>query len=176
MSESRPSNKPDQLPSNDPSPRLVRAFSAIAARMQGLGFCNPALCVEAVGFAPWQAHWLGVMVTPWSINLMLVPRTADALPPAAGQTQRHRFPAGDYDFIGGQDAEIGPYQMCSLFSPPAFADQATAREVALIARAALLDLPDGRRAAAASGHAANATNSMSKRDFLRGRFLNGVSG
>jgi [NiFe] hydrogenase assembly HybE family chaperone len=168
----RPSALP---PTDDPSPRLVRAFSAIADRMQGLGICNPALRVEAVGFAPWQAHWLGVMVTPWSINLLLVPRCAEAMPPASGQTQRHRFPAGDYDFIGAQDPDIGPYQMCSLFSPPAFEDQATAREVASIARAALLD----QRTACAeppqsSGRGATVTTPLSKRDFLRGRFLHGL--
>lgn len=137
--------------------------------MQGLGFFNPALCVEAVGFTPWQSHWLGVMVTPWSINLLLVPRTAEASTSAAGQTCRHRFPAGDYDFIGAHDPLIGPYQMCSLFSPPAFADQATAREVASIARAALLD-PRSAEGDPAQP-APMSKPDLPRRRFLRGRFL-----
>ena len=37
----------------DPSARLTAAFRAAAARMEGLGLVNPALSVEAVGFAPW---------------------------------------------------------------------------------------------------------------------------
>ncbi len=50
----------------DPSLSLEQAFSAVAQRMQGLGFVNPALRVQAVGFEPWKGFWLGVMVTPWS--------------------------------------------------------------------------------------------------------------
>lgn len=164
MTEARVSAAADLSATDDPSARLAHAFSAIAERMRGLGFFNPALHVEAVGFAPWQTHWLGVMVTPWSINLLLVPRTIEASTPAMGQTCRHRFPAGDYDFIGAHDPLIGAYQMCSLFSPPAFNDQATAREVALIARTALLDPRSAE-------DAQTRTEPMSKRDFLRGRFL-----
>ncbi len=58
----------------DPSARLVAAFEAAAVRMRGLPIVNPALAVEAVGFAPWEGHWLGVMVTPWFINLTLLLR------------------------------------------------------------------------------------------------------
>ena len=36
----------------DPSARLTDAFRAVAQRMRGLAFVNPALDVEAVGFAP----------------------------------------------------------------------------------------------------------------------------
>ena len=43
----------------DPSPRLEAAFRAVAVRMEGLAFVNPALEVAAVGFAPWASHWLG---------------------------------------------------------------------------------------------------------------------
>ena len=49
--------------------------------MQGLGFVNPALRVEAVAFEPWDGHWLGVMVTPWSINLLLLPHDPAGLAP-----------------------------------------------------------------------------------------------
>ncbi len=70
----------------DPSPRLNAAYRAIARRMDGLNFVNPAIDVEAVAFAPWESHWLGAMVTPWCINLMLLPRDASALDlAAAGQ-------------------------------------------------------------------------------------------
>ena len=33
----------------DPSLSLEQAFSAVAQRMQGLGFVNPALRVQAIG-------------------------------------------------------------------------------------------------------------------------------
>lgn len=158
----------------DPSARLTGAFTAIAARMEGLDFVNPALRVEAVGFAPWEAHWLGVMVTPWFVNLMLVPRdTASWVPLGQGETRRYRFPAGDYDFIGAHDATIGDYQMCSLISPPEFADHESARLVAQLVREALFDPANAEQAAREpkSTQIDQKQAPVSKRDFLRGRFL-----
>ena len=109
--------------------------------MQGLAFVNAAIAVEAVGFAPWKHYWLGVMLTPWSMNLLLAPRDTSAwqrLPP--GEKRRYTFPAGTFDFIGAHDDTIGEYLTCSLFSPVLeFADHATARQTALLAREALFD-------------------------------------
>ena len=117
------------------------AFGEIARRMAGLGFVNPALQVEAVAFEPWQGHWLGVMVTPWFMNLVLMPRDRSLwqpLPP--GAKRKLPFPAGVYEFIGADDALIGEHQTCSLFSPMHdFQDQAAARLVARLARQALFD-------------------------------------
>jgi [NiFe] hydrogenase assembly HybE family chaperone len=144
----------------DPSPRLAAAFGAIhEERMRGLPFLNPALDVEAVGFAPWKQYWLGVMVTPWSMNIVLTPRDpATFRPLPAGEKRRCLFPAGAFDFVSATDARIGDYLACSLFSPVLdFADQATARETARVARQALFD-------------PAQAEGVMSRRDLLRGRF------
>jgi len=172
----------------DPSPRLNAAFRAIARRMDGLNFVNPAIDVEAVAFAPWESHWLGAMVTPWCINLMLLPRDTSgwtSLP--QGRKLRYAFPAGEYEFISSRDDAVGEYQMCSLISPVLeLPDHATARQVAELARAALLDpanapVPETPRAAEDAelrpGPIAQikeqAAAPMSKRDFLRGRFLRG---
>lgn len=174
----------------DPSPRLVDAFRAAAARMDGLAFVNPALVVEAVGFAPWQGHWLGVLVTPWFMNLILAPRDAAQWPSlTSGDKRSYPFPAGTYDFIGAQDDIAGEYRMCSLFSPLLqFDDQETARRVAVLAREALFDAanaekpdlpsanlsPSGDSAAADPGPLetleARLGAPQSKRDFLRVRF------
>jgi [NiFe] hydrogenase assembly HybE family chaperone len=172
----------------DPSPRLNAAFRAIARRMEGLNFVNPAIDVEAVAFAPWESHWLGAMVTPWCINLMLLPRDTSgwtSLP--QGKKLRYAFPAGEYEFISSRDDAVGEYQMCSLISPVLeLPDHATACQVAALARAALLDpanapVPDVPKpdagAELAPGPIARireqAAAPMSKRDFLRGRFLRG---
>ena len=177
---------PPLLP--DPSPRLNAAYRAIARRMDGLNFVNPAIEVEAVAFAPWQSHWLGAMVTPWCINLMLLPRDASgwtSLP--QGKKLRYAFPAGDYEFMSSRDDAVGEYQMCSLISPVLeLPDHATACQVAALARAALLDpanapVPEAPKADELAvlppGPIAqikeHATAPMSKRDFLRGRFLRG---
>jgi [NiFe] hydrogenase assembly HybE family chaperone len=174
----------------DPSSRLTAAFLAVAARMQGLSLANPAVEVEAVGFAPWEGHWLGVMVTPWFMNLALLPRDLEAWRPLApGAKRRYAFPAGTYEFVGASDAAIGDYQACSLFSPLLeFDDHASARLVATRARAALLDPANAEVAgmpvadlspAAAHGTAPGPPSRLrgqlgarlSKRDFLRGRFI-----
>ena len=166
----------------DPSERLNAAYRIIAGRMDGLNFVNPSVQVEAVAFAPWQSHWLGVMVTPWFINLMLLPRDMAAWTSVPqGKTLRYHFPAGDYDFISSQDDAVGEYQMCSLISPLLeFADHATAHQVAELARDALLDpanapVPETPVEDSDPGPLARikeqAHAPMSKRDFLRGRFL-----
>ena len=166
----------------DPSARLNAAYRVIAKRMDGLNFVNPSVQVEAVAFAPWQSHWLGVMVTPWFINLMLLPRDVSAWTSVPqGKTLRYHFPAGDYDFISSHDETVGEYQMCSLISPLLdFADHATAREVAELARDALLDpanapVPETAGEDPGPGPLTRikeqARAPMSKRDFLRGRFL-----
>lgn len=170
-----PAIVPHSAAHEEPSSRLNAAYAAIASRMQGLPFVNPALRVEAVGFAPWGAHWLGVMVTPWFINLMLLPHDAAAPAPQQGAKHRHRFPAGDYEFIGAHDEAIGDYEMCSLFSPVLeFADHEGAREVARLALAALLD-PATAAAQTDEPAAPSIRAPMSKRDFLRGRFARGAS-
>jgi len=173
-------------PRPDPSSRLTAAYRAIAKRMEGLNFVNPAIEVEAVGFAPWEDHWLGVMVTPWFINLMMLPREPagwTSLP--QGETLRYRFPAGHYDFISGNDEAVGEYHMCSLISPLLeIPDHAAARAVAELARAALLDpanapVPDvpavdadvTASPAPVASLQEQAKAPMSKREFLRGRFL-----
>ena len=102
---------------------------------------NPALSVEAVGFRPWADHWLGVLVTPWFMNLWLMPRVVAKWQPIGEQQSRHYvFPAGVFEFIGGRDPALGDYQACSLFSPMfEFSDPANAHDTAVAALDALFD-------------------------------------
>ena len=169
----------------DPSRRLAHAFRVAAARMEGLSFVNAALEVVPIGFALWQGHWLGVMLTPWFMNLVLAPGDAalwHSLP--QGEKRRYRFPAGQYEFIGARDEIAGDYQLCSLFSPVLqFEDQPTARMVAQLARDALFDtanaeaneMPVANLSPAADprpagpGPLSRLAAPQSKRDFLRGR-------
>ena len=170
----------------DPTARLEAAYRSIQAdRMQGVPMLNPALGVAAVGFAEWEGRWLGVMVTPWFMNLMLVPRDLAAWTPLRmGAKRKYALPAGEYEFIGGDDPAIGEYQMCSLFSPMFdFADMETATLTAKLALDALLDAAHaepGASPAASPGPRPieeikrAVEGSMSKRDFLRGSFLGRV--
>ena len=103
----------------NPSRMIETVFDEIARhRMAGLPILNPSLCVEAVGFYLWKGLWLGVLVTPWTINLMLLPlENVEYVALKLGEIQHWRFPSGQYDFMGGEAPELGSYQFCSLFSP-----------------------------------------------------------
>jgi [NiFe] hydrogenase assembly HybE family chaperone len=86
-------------------------------RMQDIPIINPALHVESLGFRPWQQYWLGTLITPWFLNLVLLPSTPSAPIPTLGQKTILNFPAGPFSFIGAHEDTIGPYMACSLMSP-----------------------------------------------------------
>ena len=53
-------------PANPPLPSPAAALQARFEhihhhQMAGLPMLNPALRVQAIGFRPWAAHWLGVL-------------------------------------------------------------------------------------------------------------------
>ncbi|MFO1414122.1 MAG: [NiFe]-hydrogenase assembly chaperone HybE [Burkholderiales bacterium] len=165
----------------DPSAGLAATFAAAAARMEGLAFVNPRLRVEAVGFAPWEGHWLGVLVTPWFMNLVLAPRDVAAWQSLRLGAKRHyTFPAGRYEFIGAHDPAHGEFAMCSLFSPVLeFTDHAQAVAVATHALPALFDprnatddpAPAADPAPVAAPLGERLAEPLSRRALLRGRFL-----
>lgn len=170
----------DALPAQpDPSARVAEVFAQIhATRMQGLPFLNPALRVEAVGFRRWDGRWLGVLITPWFMNLMLLPDEPGAWHPARyGESVAYALPSGVFEFIAAREPLLGDYQSCSLYSPVfEFADQDGARATALAVMDALFDA--GTRAGiegpgtplAMPARAEPAVAPVSKRDFLRGRW------
>ncbi|WP_428605788.1 [NiFe]-hydrogenase assembly chaperone HybE [Sedimenticola sp.] len=92
-------------------------------RMDGVPILNPALRVQAVGFQPWNSYQLGVLITPWFMNLVLLGEgEADGLAERRpGEKIHHVLPSGVYEFIVAQEPALGlhqgRYQACSLFSP-----------------------------------------------------------
>ena len=167
--------------------RLVSAWTRIRdERMAGVPILNDAIDVDALAPRPWRDGWLTVLVTPWSINFMLMPGDGNdwsALQP--GRNVRHAFPAGTFSFIVGDEPGFGRYQMCSLFSPVLEFD---GHEAAMIAAAAALDAlfrPDedetegpvsdesfmyglaaGRPHESAGQHAADEERIATRREFL----------
>lgn len=166
-----------RAPCPNPAECLERAFRSIHdERMLGLPLLNPALAVEAVGFGPWESHWLGVLITPWFMNLVLMPREPEGWRAAAsGDAVTYAFPAGAFEFIAGRDDAVGDYQACSLFSPMfEFQDQDSARLTATAALQALFDETLGPRDAgrdAGDQPPAESAAPMSKREFLRGGLI-----
>ncbi|MEZ5849686.1 MAG: [NiFe]-hydrogenase assembly chaperone HybE [Hyphomicrobiaceae bacterium] len=129
---------------------IERCFRRIETeRMSGVPILNRALRVEAVGLQRFGEEWLSILLTPWFMNVMLLPASPaagemsdGARAGAVGRKELVAFPAGRFEMIGGVEAGIGPYRMCSLFSPVLeFADHESAVQAAEVALAALLQSP-----------------------------------
>ncbi len=144
-------------------------------RMQGLPLLNPRLRVKAVGFRRWQEGCIGVLVTPWFMNLMLLPSEGDdwrALHP--GETLRHELPSGSYDFIVGDEPGVGRYQFCSLFSPmQEFIDQEAAEATAGEVMQAIFraELPEQVELEPDGSVQVPAPRRLTRRQLLRGAFV-----
>ncbi len=111
---------------------LVARFEAIyAERMRDLPIVNSRLAVEAVGFDQWEDHDLGVLITPWFMNLVLLPDSKRLVGLAQGERIECRFPSGPCELTVYHDEELGSYLAAVLFRTVAdFPDQDIARAVA----------------------------------------------
>jgi [NiFe] hydrogenase assembly HybE family chaperone len=186
----------------DLSAGMETAFTRIQReRMTGMPLLNPALEVQSVGFRLWENYCLGVLITPWFMNLMLLPLDGnewEELP--SGTKINQSFPSGTCEFILGEEEGIGRYLMCSLFSPVfEFQNQEAAVVMAEAVLQSLMDetsrdevsthmrgirtiwnREDASTAVVAGSEEANRPSleerirkPVSRRDVLRGAFLPG---
>lgn len=112
---------------------LVERFREIGeTTMRDLPLFNPELEVEALGFRLLDDQWVGVLITPWFMNLVRLP--AQPVPmdmPRIGRKVTAALPCGERDLIQGGDEVIGSYESLSLHSPMfAFKTQTEACEEA----------------------------------------------
>lgn len=167
-----------------PEDLLASVFERIAVtRMAGLPILNPALRVQVVGMQAWQGRWVGVLVTPWTISLAMLPGDAslECLPLDSKATWV--FPSGSYEFMGLNEPDLGVCHLCSLISPVhEFGSQQDAVAAAEAVMASLMQAPaDAVRDEATRKSAETARlqgqsvarQGVSRRDFLRGAFLGG---
>lgn len=145
--------------------RLALAYREIGDRaMRDLPIYNDALGVEAVGFRPYNGTIVGIVVTPWFMNVVM---PADEIAQeTSAPSLRLRFPAGDIDFAISEVGSIGRIASCSLFSPMfEFADTDSARATAEAALAELMLPTDSEEAVR---RRAPSTSTIDRRNFLRG--------
>lgn len=103
------------------------------SQMRDLPFYNAKLDVEAIEFRRLNVESLvGALITPWFMNLIVLPLLAEAtVPNRYGEARAIMLPAGALPFRYGGDADIGVYWGHSLHSPmQKFGSQAQARSEA----------------------------------------------
>ncbi len=124
--------------------RVEGCFRTIRdTRMDGVPILNDALEVRLLGLRRGETFWIGTLLTPWFMNILLLPDEAGSDPAGIGNKRIFRFPSGSYEFIRGEEALLGPYWMCSLFSPVfEFEDQETAEACGSAALEALFGDPE----------------------------------
>lgn len=167
----------------DPSATLERHFRRVhETRMAGLPFLNDALDVAVAACARVDGDWLAALVTPWSIQLVLLPGGGSLWrDTAAGVRHTLTLPVGDLVFIG-EAAEhasdlIPVFLYCPLISPPeGVADTEAACAIARDALATVLKPLPANDPPAAGAHRTEVAvpspqtpPSPSRRAFLRGR-------
>lgn len=98
---------------------LVASFERIGREsMRGLPFYNEALSVEAIGFERFGEGWIGVLITPWFMNLMLV--SDQPIPyaeTANGEKRTIELPGGPVKFLCGGTEDFGMFHAHSIASP-----------------------------------------------------------
>jgi [NiFe] hydrogenase assembly HybE family chaperone len=126
---------------------LENAFRLRDPRMHDLPIYNGLLRIEAVGGRLDGDRVVCVLVSPWFMNVMVLPLDAARAPALADGSKRMlRFPSGDYEAIAGRIDGVGLFESISLFSPMfEFADQAVARSTAQSAADGMFEAPEPRR-------------------------------
>ena len=139
---------------------LQQRFEHIhATRMADVPVCHPGLQVAALGFEPDAdgCGAVGVLLTPWFMNLVWLPlappappvpaaspQAAVAAPLAVGASRVRSVGHAAFEFIGAHEDGLGAFEACSLFSPMAeFEDQAAAVATALAVLDHLRQAPTG---------------------------------
>ncbi len=112
---------------------LLEHFERILnTHMRGLPILNPRMAVEAVGTRSFGEHRICVLITPWFMNLVLLPGTEEWVSVEQGESFSIEFPREALDFNVSRDDAIGTFLSAVLFRTVTdFPDQETARAVAL---------------------------------------------
>ncbi len=165
-----PPIRPAVAREENPSVFLAAHYEHVwRTRMHDMPFVNPKLTVETIGFIQLQGDWVGVVVTPWFINLFLVYGGGELwgdIP--AGERRYLNLPCGTLQFIADDDPDIGPYQYCPLIAPVSnVPDMATARQTALDAMAAVMVPPVPPVVEEAPPPVEPEKRDVSRRGFLR---------
>lgn len=103
----------------DPSPLLEAAFQSVAeSDMRELPFFRPQVPVRACKFQLFEQQWLGTLLTPWMLSLLVLPGPGQYWEKRViGEKLALSLPCGNVRFTVGEMEGISQYLACSLMSP-----------------------------------------------------------
>lgn len=128
-------------------------------RMHGLPIVNPDLEVEGIAFRAHAGDLVGVLLTPWFMNLVLLPGSDEYVRRSPGESVTVATFNESVEFTVASDDATGRYLSAVLFrSVEDFDDQATARAVAEEVIHLLLDEVED---------AATVAGAVTRRDLFR---------
>ncbi|MCJ2182806.1 [NiFe]-hydrogenase assembly chaperone HybE [Novosphingobium sp. 1949] len=128
--------------------RIEATYRTIAeTRMEGVPILNRRLDVALRGLRRYGENHVGVLVTPWFMNLLFVPCAAPDTVSGGGlrvgTSRVFVLPSGPYEALASYEAALGWHWGCSLFSPMFdFADMDSAIETAEVSLDLLFTAPD----------------------------------
>jgi [NiFe] hydrogenase assembly HybE family chaperone len=121
---------------DNPAPLILAMYRRVwETTMRDMDFVNRALEVDIVGFRRHRGDWVGAVITPWFVNLYVLPGGGELWQDlGSGERVKLPFPVGELDFIADYDpsAEIPAALYCPLLAPvTALKSQAEAVQMAL---------------------------------------------
>nr|WP_245593379.1 [NiFe]-hydrogenase assembly chaperone HybE [Azospirillum halopraeferens] len=144
--------------------------------MKGLPVCNSALSVEAVEFHPYGDAMLGALITPWTLNVVLLPNDPARYESLNdGDKVSEVMPSATYGFTIARLGALG-----AIAAIPAVSDMTVLRDRNDAVAAAVAALktvltprppepPAAPEPEPASAPAAERSGGVSRRSLFRGR-------
>ena len=98
---------------------LLQTFEHILQEnMQGIPILNNKLQVQTLGFQRFDGRIIGVIITPWLMNLIMLPNEKDDWSGLElGKKMPIKFPSTSYKFMVNEIDGIGKCKTHSLYSP-----------------------------------------------------------
>lgn len=151
--------------------QLEQRFKQIGdERIVGLPIYNDSLAVEAIEFQPCGDNNIGALITPWFINIMLMPNSNNHWQARSlGDRINYELPCGEQEFMLGEDEVVGRYLFRTVASPThCYHSQEAARSAAQKSLQTLLAVDESQRhEAAADNQSDNEQPDQSRRNFMR---------
>lgn len=103
----------------DAAVTLLQTFEHILQEnMQGIPILNKKLHVQTLGFQMYNGRIIGIVITPWLMNLIMLPNEDDDWNELElGKKMPVKFPSTSYKFMVNEINGIGKCKTHSMYSP-----------------------------------------------------------